>query len=75
MITHIALLVLCAAAVIWLADSIGFGMSAFVIGAGLAVVGGAVAVFGLQQLKQTNFEPEKTIQTLKVGKEWLKEWS
>jgi hypothetical protein len=75
MITQIALLVLCAAAVIWLADSIGLSMSAFVIGAGLALIGAAVALFGLQQLKQTNLEPEKTIQTLKASKEWLKELS
>jgi hypothetical protein len=46
-------------------------MSAFIIGAGLAVIGGTAALFGLRLLKQTNFEPEKTIQTLKVGKEWL----
>ncbi len=72
-IGQIALIILCIAAVIGLAAFLGFGMSTLIIGSGLALIGGVVALSGLRQIRQTNFKPEKTIQTLKENKEWLKE--
>ena len=72
MIVQIALITLCAAAVISLAAFIGLEMSALIIGTGLALIGGVIALSGLRQLRQMNFKPEKTIQTLKENKEWLK---
>jgi hypothetical protein len=73
MVGQIALMMLGAAAVIKLADSVGFGASALIIGMGLALIGGGVALFGLRQLRRTSLKPEKTIQTLKEGKAWMKE--
>ena len=71
-ILQIALIALSAAAVIKLAESVGMGTSAFLIGIGLGLVGGMIALSGLRKLKNTSLKPEKTIQTLKDGKEWLK---
>src|SRR5438477_6222001 len=73
MIGQIALMMLGAAAVIKLADSVGLAASALIVGVGLALIGGGAALFGLRQLRQTSLKPEKTIQTLKEGKVWMKE--
>ena len=71
-IVQVAFIALCTAAVIRLAAFIGFEMSALIIGTGLALIGGVVALSGLRELRQMNFKPEKTLQTLKENKEWLK---
>jgi len=71
-IGQVALITLCTAAVIRLAAFIGFEMSALIIGTGLALIGGIVALSGLRQLRQMNLKPEKTLQILKENKEWLK---
>jgi hypothetical protein len=73
MIAQVALITLCAAAVIKLAEFTGFGISALIIGAGLSLAAVIVTLAGLRQIRRTNFKPEKTIQSLKDGKEWLKE--
>ena len=72
-IGQVALLALCAAAVIKLGALIGFAMSALVIGVGLAAVGGIIVFSGLSRMGQVDLKPGKTIQTLKENKEWLKE--
>ena len=69
----IALLALCAAAVISLGDVIGYGVSALVIGAFLAIVASVLAGIGMVRIKQTNLRPEQTKETLGDDKEWLKE--
>jgi len=73
LIAQVAVILLCAAAVIKLAEFTGFGISALFIGAGLSLVAVIVSLAGLRQIRKTNFKPEKTIQSLKDGKEWLKE--
>jgi len=73
MIVQVALIALSAAAVIKLADSVSVVISAVLIGIGLSVVGGAIALSGIRKVKYTDLRPEKTIQTLKDGKEWLKQ--
>jgi uncharacterized membrane protein YqjE len=73
MIGQIAAIILCAAAVIKLAEFIGFGISALIIGVGLSLLALIVILSGLRKIRQTNLKPEKTIQNLKDGKEWLKE--
>jgi uncharacterized membrane protein YqjE len=73
LIAQVALITLCAAAVIKLAEFTGFGISALIVGAGLSLVAVIVTLAGLRQIRRTNFKPEKTIQSLKDGKEWLKE--
>jgi Putative Actinobacterial Holin-X, holin superfamily III len=71
-VSFAALLVLCAAAVTGLAELIGWLLSTLIIGIGLASIGAIVVLLGLRLLKRTRVKPEKTIQTLKEDKEWLK---
>jgi hypothetical protein len=72
-VLQIALTALSTSAIIKLADSVGPAASALIIGAGLFLTGGIIALTGFRKLKNTNLKPEKTVQTLKEGKEWLKE--
>jgi uncharacterized membrane protein YqjE len=67
-----ALLVLCAAVVAGLALLIGWPLSAVIVGIGLAFISGIIVLFGVRLLKRTTVKPEKTIQSLKEDKEWLK---
>jgi hypothetical protein len=60
----IALLTLCAAVVIGLSVFMGPGMAALVTGAGLVVIGGAIAFIGFRQLKKTTLKPEKTMRSV-----------
>ena len=69
----VAILTLCAAAVIGLGNYVGPGYSALIIGAALALIGGVIAFAGISKLKQMSLKPEKTIETLQEDKEWLKE--
>jgi len=68
-----AILSLTAAAVIGLANYIGFGYSALLIGGVLLVIAMVVASIGLEHIKRTSLKPEQTIATLQEDKEWLKE--
>jgi uncharacterized membrane protein YqjE len=72
-VVQAALLALCAAAVIGLTPRLGLGISTLVVGTGLAVIGGIVGFVGLQQLKQMDLKPRKTLQSLKGEQEWSKE--
>jgi uncharacterized membrane protein YqjE len=69
----LALLTLCAAAVIGLGMIIGIGLSALIIGLGLAVIGGIAASSGIRRLKRARLKPKETVRSLKEDKEWLKE--
>jgi uncharacterized membrane protein YqjE len=69
----VALITLCAAAVIALAAHVGAWQSALIIGAILALTAGVTALVGLRRLKRTSLKPEQTIQTLEEDKKWLKE--
>jgi len=69
----VALLTLTAAAVIGLAQLVGAGYSALIIGAVLAIAGVITASTGLGQIKRTRLKPRQTIETLEENKEWLKE--
>ena len=73
LIALVAILTLTAAAVIGLANYVGAGNSALIIGAVLAIIGTVTALAGLGQIRRTNLKPEQTIQTLEEDKEWLKE--
>lgn len=68
-----AFLILCLALVIALASHMARILAALITGIGLAVIGGVIAFMGVGLLKKTHLKPEKTIQTLKEGKQWLKE--
>lgn len=69
----LALFTLCAAAVIGLGMIIGIGLSALIIGLGLALIGGIVASSGIRRIKRARLKPKDTVRSLKEGKEWLKE--
>lgn len=73
MIAFLATLALTAAAIIGLANYVGPGYSALIIGATLAIVGGITASAGLVQVRRINLAPKQTIETLEEDKEWLKE--
>jgi hypothetical protein len=68
----LALLPLFAAAVVGLGFFIGIAVSAFIIGLGLALVGGILVFAGVRRLKKANLKPKETVRSLKEGKEWLK---
>ncbi|MEW6126693.1 MAG: phage holin family protein [Acidobacteriota bacterium] len=71
----LSLMVLSAAAVIVLAPYAGLWQSALMIGLGLAIVGGSIALTGIQKIKAIKLKPEKTVKTLEEDKQWLKEIS
>ena len=72
-IALVALLTLTAAAVIGLANYVGAGRSALIIGGALAIIGGVTAFVGIGRIKQTSLKPKETIETLEEDREWLKE--
>jgi hypothetical protein len=69
----IALMALCAAAIISLVPYLGAWQSALAVGLALAVVGGLLAYPGVRGLKTINLKPEQTIESLEEDKRWLKE--
>ncbi|HMV86890.1 MAG TPA: phage holin family protein [Blastocatellia bacterium] len=69
----VALLILCAAAVLALAQYIEPWQAALIVGGVFVVIAGITAVVGFGKLKQTSLKPEQTIETLEENKEWLKE--
>jgi hypothetical protein len=69
----VAILTLTAAAVIGLANLVGAGYSALIIGGGLGIIGGITAFVGLGEIKRTSLKPKQTIETLEEDKQWLKE--
>jgi hypothetical protein len=72
-ISLIAILTLTAAAVIGLANLVGPGYSALIIGGALGIIGGITAFVGLGEIKRTSLKPKQTIETLEEDKQWLKE--
>lgn len=68
-----ALFTLAAAAVIGLAHFMDAGYAALIVGAALGVIGGSVALVGINRLKRTNLKPEQTMETLEEDTKWLKE--
>lgn len=72
-IAYMGAFVLLAAAVIGLGHLIGYGLSALIIGVIVVGIGVALAMKGRNDLKAANLSPEKTKQTVKETKLWLKE--
>ena len=73
LIGWIALVSFAAAAVIGLAYFMHPGYAALIVGGGLAITGGSIALVGINRLKRTSFTPEQTMETLEEDKQWLKE--
>ena len=72
-ISLVAILTLTAAAVIGLANLVGAGYSALIIGGTLGIIGCITAFVGLGEIKRTSLKPKQTIETLEEDKQWLKE--
>jgi len=72
-LSWIAILTLTAAAVIGLAHLMDAGYAALIVGGVLALVGGIVAMTGINRLKHIDPKPKQTIKTLEENKAWLKE--
>lgn len=73
LIGWIALVTFAAAAVIGLANFMHPGYAALIVGGGLAITGGSIALVGINRLKRTSLTPEQTMETLEEDKQWLKE--
>ena len=72
-IGYLAILALITAAIIGLANYVGPGNAALIVGGALAIIGGITVYTGVSQMKRTNLKPEQTIETLEEDKEWLKD--
>lgn len=72
-IAYMGAFVLLAAAVIGLGHLIGYASSALIVGLIVVGVGVALAMKGRSDLKQASLSPDRTKQTVKETKLWLKE--
>ncbi len=71
-IALVGVLVLTAFLVILLGDLLAnYWLAALIVGLLFAVIGGVLASTHLNRLRQVEFKPEHTIQTLKEDKQWL----
>ena len=64
---------LLSAVVIGLGHLIGYGFAALIVGLVLVGVGAALAVKGKNDLKEASLSPDRTKETVKETKQWLKE--
>lgn len=62
-----------AAAVIGLGHRVGYGTAAVIVGAVLTVIAGVAIAWGLHRLKAASLKPEKTLESLEEGKQWIKD--
>lgn len=46
--------------------------AALVVGAGLAVIGGAIAMAGVNRMSDVQLPPERTVETIKENIQWAK---
>lgn len=69
----VAMAALSAAAVVGLADSMGYVTASLVVGAILTVLAAVLLFAGIRRLRKTSLKPERTIETLQEGKRWMKE--
>lgn len=72
-IAHAGFLAIIAAVVFGLAYFIPLWLSALIVGLVVAVVGGAIAWWGLNRLKNMDYVPQKTVKTLEEDAKWLKD--
>lgn len=72
-VAYAGLLALIAAVILVLGLVIPMWLSALLVGAVVAAVGGVLVRMGLTRLKQREPMPEQTMQTLREDKEWLKD--
>jgi uncharacterized membrane protein YqjE len=69
----LALGTLVASAVIGLGHEVGYGTSALVIGLVITAIAGIAMAWGVKRLRASSLKPEKTIESIREGKEWMKD--
>ena len=73
LVAYAGFLALIAAAILGVAEFLPLWLSALLIGVIVAGVGYLVLQKGMNGLKEINPRPERTIETLREDKEWLKQ--
>jgi uncharacterized membrane protein YqjE len=68
----LALSTLVAAVVLALVPVLGGALAGLAVTVALAVTAGILVLLGWRRLKSTRFKPEKTLESLKEDKRWLK---
>lgn len=48
-------------------------LAALIVGVVVAIVAGVLAMLGYQRIKEVNFKPEQTVDTVKEDVEWVKQ--
>lgn len=71
-IGFLALMSLCAALIIWLGESLGPGLAATLIGAGLIIIAALLMLLGRSNLNNLNEKSKPRIKSLEENTEWLK---
>jgi uncharacterized membrane protein YqjE len=56
-----------------LATAMADWLAALIVGVVVAVVAGVLLMVGYQRIKQVNFKPEQTVDTVKEDVEWVKQ--
>lgn len=69
----VSLLALTAAAIIALAQAIGWWQSALVIGVAVLLIGTAALIRGLANLRADRLTPQRTLASLRENRDWAKE--
>lgn len=72
-IAYVGLLTLVAAVVIGLGHLVGYGWSALIVGAILAIAGGVVAMGAIKKIQREGLAPEQTSDSIKETKTWAKD--
>ena len=72
-VLYAGFLVVLAALVIALSHVIGAGWAALLVGVVTLAIGGWLVMRGLHDIKGRNLKPEKTAQSLKETKQWVKQ--
>lgn len=72
MLALAALACVLVAIIVWLADAVGTGLSALIVGGVLAVIAGLLVVVGIGKVKQMSLAPKRTAANLKRDAQMLK---
>ena len=72
-IAYVGVFALVAGLILLLGLVIPYWLSALIIGAVIALIGGILVQKGLKTLQEESFAPERTVKTIQEDKEWLKE--
>ena len=72
-IAFLALQVIVVAVIVGLTYLMPLWLAALIVGIVIGIIAAVLIFAGLNNLKETNLKPEKTVETLKEDAKWLKE--